>query len=128
MEQELKGLTLEEATSLGVAAEGEPSAEAPAGKPISHKASQLIDFIERAHWNIEVCKADAVHLEVKLGYHQKYGEATDATEDDKAELARCLTEIEDNKKKPVKKSSFQQRLEDMQKQQLAKQKALKGKK
>jgi YidC/Oxa1 family membrane protein insertase len=36
--------------------------------------------------------------------------------------------IEDNKKKPVKKSSFQQRLEDMQKQQLAKQKALKGKK
>lgn len=106
MEQELKGLTLEEATSLGVAAEGEPSAEAPAGKPISHKASQLIDFIERAHWNIEVCKADAVHYDVKLGYHQKYGEAADATEDDKAELARCLTEIEDNKKKQAEQERF----------------------
>jgi len=35
--------------------------------------------------------------------------------------------IEDNKKKPTKKSSFQQRLEDMQKTQVQKQKALKEK-
>lgn len=105
MEQELKGLTLEEATSLGVAAEGEPSAEAPVSR-LSDTACVLLDFIERAHYNIDVCKGNDFLLQIRLGYFTLYGEAADATEDDKAELARCLTEIEDNKKKQAEQERF----------------------
>lgn len=89
-----------------LATTNEDEVEAPAEKTVSQRAALLIDFIERARWNIEVCEANDRHHAVRLEYAKIYGESTEATEEDKKMLADIVEDIEKSKKDRAEQERF----------------------
>jgi len=73
---------------------------------ISERAARLIDFVERAKWNVEVCEANKTHGDIRLGYLELYGNAPDASDDDKNALANEKKMLEENEKQLAEQSRF----------------------
>lgn len=78
----------------------------PEAPKISDRAARLIDFIERAKWNVEVCEANKTHGDIRLGYLELYGNAPDASDDDKNALVNEKKMLEDNEKQLAEQSRF----------------------